>query len=435
MATMTTEERDEARFMVLDGAAASHAAKTLVFALSIGLVHHRRKTPTVSYQRTVAAILCDFLRAAEMGRWSYRPFRPASFTGERIGFRPFTTAIDDMAREGMVELVKGHQQWTEDGSGDGAKSALWSMATRLRPTEWLLRYMADAGLTAETWRDHFELIEPDQPLVKDPIVLKRSNVRHRGEKYRGYRMRVDLTDPAIRALHDRMNKLNRFIMKHVVAPRPLRGFQRIFNNAEAPDFNLNKGGRLYAVGGGYQTMPKEERPELTIDGEAVAEIDVKASHISILATLRGMPLRPDEDPYDIAELPRPLVKAVVTMTLGHDRFHTRWPSENKQRLEEKLGVANLGKAYPLKKVLPLITAKLPAMADWGKAEISCFDLQFIESEAMFLAVERLAYDHEVVSLPLHDSLIVPVSQLALAKRILANAFEEVTGHRPQLTVA
>ncbi len=230
-----------------------------------------------------------------------------------------------------------------------------------------------------------------------------------------------------------MDRLNRFYMRHMIEPGGFRGIRRIFNNGESPEFDWNKGGRLYAVGGGHQTIKKAERLKLTIDGEAVAEIDVKASFISILSAKRGMPLDPYDDPYEIEGLPRSLAKAVVTMTLGHDRFHARWPSKVKLNLEEKLGV-DLGKAYPLKKVLPLITSKLPAMADWGNVDFSCFDLQFIESEAMLLAVERLAYDHHVASLPVHDSLIVPVSQLELAKGVLGEAYEEVTGHKPQLTV-
>lgn len=420
--------------MVLDGTASSEAARQVVFALSRGLVHQRRKRPTKGYQETVAAILCDFLRAAESARWSYRPMRPAAFTGQRIGYRPFKSAIEDMVRNWMVELAKGHQQWNEDGFGDGAKLPSWSMATRLRPTEWLLRYMAEAGLTPETWRDDFDLIEPERPLVKEPLVLRRRNVRHKGEKYRGYAMRVDLGHPKARHLHDRMDRLNRFYMKHIIEPVGFLGVRRIFNNGESPSFDWDQGGRLYVVGGGYQTMKKAERPNLTIDGEPVAEIDVKASFISILSVRLRMPLEPLADPYEIDGLPRPLVKAVVTMTLGHDRFHARWPSTVKAELENRLGVNDLGKAYPLKKVLPLIVAKLPAMADWGNTGVSCFDLQFVESEAMLLAVERLAYDHEVVSLPVHDSLIVPLSRLEVAKEVLCHAFEEVAGHYPQLSV-
>jgi hypothetical protein len=433
MAALTTKERDEARFMVLDGVASSDAARQVAYALSRGLVHQRRKEPTSAYQTAVAAILCDFLRAAEMGRWSYRPFRPASFTGGRIGYRTFKRVIDDM-RGLMVELAKGHQQWNADGFGDGTKLPSWSMATRLRPTPWLMRYMAEAGITPDTWREHFELIKPDQPLVKDPIVLRRRTVRHKNEKYRGFAMRVDGNDPKARALHDRMDRLNRFYMKHTFEPGGFRGVRRIFNNGESPAFDWNQGGRIYAVGGGYQNTKKVERLKLTIDGEPVAEIDVKASFVSILSAMRGMPLDPNDDPYDIDGLPRPVAKAVVTMSLGHHRFHARWPSEVKRDLEKKLGIANLGKAYPLKNVLPLITAKLPAMANWGNTGVSCFDLQFIESEAMLLAVERLAYEHGVATLPVHDSLIVPRSQLELAKEALVQAFGEVTGHRPQLTV-
>lgn len=436
MEKLTTKERDEARFMALDGAAASDPARSVVSALSAGLVHQRRTRPTAVYLATIAAILCDFLRADERakGAWSYRPFRPKAFTGERIGFRPFRMAIDEMRRDWMVDLAKGHQQWIENGPGGGPRLAAWSIATRLRPTEWLIRYMAEAGLTPQTWREHFELVEAERSLVKDPLVLRRRNVRHLGEKYRGFSMRVDLQDPRAKVLHERMDRLNRFITRHAIAPIPLRGFRRIFNNGEAPDFDWNKGGRIYVVGSGYQTMRKAERAGITIDGQPVAEIDVKGSFINILSERRGMSLDQNTDPYDIEGLPRPLVKAVVTMTLGHDRFHSRWPSEVMQTLEEELGVT-LGKAYPLSKVLPLVVDKLPALRDWGTTGVSCFDLQFAESEGMLLAVERLAFDHGIASLPVHDSLIVPVCSLDVAMEVLGQAFEEVTRHRPQLTVS
>src|SRR4051812_27499024 len=108
MPTLTAKERDAARFMELDGAVSSEAARQVVFALSSGLVHQRRKLPTKGYQATVAAILCDFLRAAEgdPSRWSYRPMRPVAFTGQRIGYRPFRTAVDDLKRNAMVEVAK-----------------------------------------------------------------------------------------------------------------------------------------------------------------------------------------------------------------------------------------------------------------------------------------------------------------------------------------
>jgi hypothetical protein len=52
-------------------------------------------------------------------------------------------------------------------------------------------------------------------------------------------------------------------------------------------------------GGGYQQMsPPEKRLQMTINGEAVAEIDIKASHLTIYHAKLKCPLSRDSDPYE-----------------------------------------------------------------------------------------------------------------------------------------
>ena len=46
-------------------------------------------------------------------------------------------------------------------------------------------------------------------------------------------------------------------------------------------------------------MRKAERPNLLINGEAISEIDINASYLSILHGISGYPLPDREDIYDI----------------------------------------------------------------------------------------------------------------------------------------
>ena len=69
---------------------------------------------------------------------------------------------------------------------------------------------------------------------------------------------------------------------------------RVFNNG-----SWTAGGRFY--GGWWMTMPSVERARLTIDGEAVVELDFKGLHPRLAYHLVGQPLPPDEDPYDLGE--------------------------------------------------------------------------------------------------------------------------------------
>jgi hypothetical protein len=65
--------------------------------------------------------------------------------------------------------------------------------------------------------------------------------------------------------------------------------------------------------------PPEKRLEMTINGEAVAEIDIRASHLTIIYAKLGAPLRPDKDPYEGIKhlgVDRTIAKLWVVVSLG-----------------------------------------------------------------------------------------------------------------------
>lgn len=431
---LSARERDDARFMPLDGEATSSEAHRVAVRLAsaVAQVEGSSRAPGRKLESTIAAVVCDLLQAEALGprRWSYRSFDANSFSGGRIGYRVFKRAVDGFRNHDMVEFVPGHQQRAQV-FGSGPLVRQWARAARLRANDWLLRMLADHGLTTLNWADHFRLVVPDGVRVKNPLVVRRSSVRVRNERFQGFGMPLDLRDSRIQAEVDRMDRLNHWVASVSTAPVPFLGFRRIFNNGDAPEFAFNTGGRIYAVGGGYQTMKKETRPLLTINGAETVEIDIRASHLTILAHRRGIQLDPNADPYEVNGLPRELVKAVVTMTLGHSGFHRAWPPTVLKRLEPVHG-RPLRKKFPLSEVLEKVLAAIPALRGWGEDELTALHLQFIESEAILLAVERLAYEHGVISLPLHDSLLSPASAAKVAEATLGEAFREVVGITPIL---
>lgn len=76
---------------------------------------------------------------------------------------------------------------------------------------------------------------------------------------------------------------------------------RIYN------LNFRRGGRFYALGGGWQSLPKAVRKAVTINGEEVAELDYSALHPSILYAYVGHPM-PSGGCYNVGKWPRPLAK-------------------------------------------------------------------------------------------------------------------------------
>ncbi|GGD30023.1 hypothetical protein [Croceicoccus pelagius] len=61
--------------------------------------------------------------------------------------------------------------------------------------------------------------------------------------------------------------------------------------------------------------------------------------------------------------------------------------------------------------------------DWGR-------LQYLESEALLTAMEVLAFDHHIPSLPVHDSLIFPESHGEIGKETIKASFKSIVGVEP-----
>jgi hypothetical protein len=57
----------------------------------------------------------------------------------------------------------------------------------------------------------------------------------------------------------------------------------------------------------YQRAKKASRAKMTIDGHPVVELDLTASHLTILHALRGRAFDPSNDPYAIEGFPRSVV--------------------------------------------------------------------------------------------------------------------------------
>ena len=59
---------------------------------------------------------------------------------------------------------------------------------------------------------------------------------------------------------------------------------------------------------------------------------------------------------------------------------------------------------------------------------------FRESEIIVSTMLRLAREHDIPSMPVHDSLIVPLSEVETSKRLLDEEFVRLTGVTPTLKV-
>jgi hypothetical protein len=210
-----------------------------------------------------------------------------------------------------------------------------------------------------------------------------------------------------------------------------RGYRRIFSNGDEPGFAWNKGGRLYSQHPSYQELPSEQRLMMTLDGQPVAEIDVRASLLTILHGLMGREFDISRDPYDIKHIPRAVVKTWVTMTIGFHGYHDDWPAKAVEKLtEEGFEMAK----FPMRECRPLFFHYIPILQDYPRHPLTVFDLMFHESEAILGAMLTLMRDHRIPSLSVHDSLLVPRSAVPTAMKIIKDKYRQVCGIEPGLKV-
>lgn len=222
--------------------------------------------------------------------------------------------------------------------------------------------------------------------------------------------------------------------------------KKVFNNSS---FEL--GGRNYVVGAGVIT--REDRSILTIDGEDTVELDFKALHPRIAATLDGIILDKDFDPYSIEvnnmepQVARYFGKWAVLILLntgmnvganGKFSFNTaRKALISQLRGREEVDYTN--------RVLTLKgnTYKLPDFIDYSDIIQKCLErndyirlwftessglrLQNYDSKIMDLIISRFNEMGEVI-IPVHDSIVVKKKLSEVAIEIMTGSFKEVLGN-------
>jgi hypothetical protein len=310
---------------------------------------------------------------------------------------------------------------------EGGRTTGRGSAARFRATPLLLQVAEEHGILLDHADDHFPL--PRQSLP--PLRLLSASTRQRGEKLRGSAMLVPASPEAER-LATQVATINRFLDGVTIVGGAFDGLVRQFECGDRPDFNWNLGGRLYAVGGGYQSMAKADRLAMILDGEDVAEVDIRASFLTILHGVCREAFDPTDDPYAIPGVPREVAKVWTATSLTLGKPLERWTQQHRERLDPEVLKAN-----PAKAVGALIMDRHRLLRDLGDPDgvaIGWPELQFIESDVIVSTVLEMV-QAGVPSLPVHDSLIVPRTRVGDVVAVLSRIFLERVGIRPSVSVS
>jgi len=376
--------------------------------------------------RAVSSFLGGLL-SVDRGEWIRHPTDRVAFTGGPVSYRNFAAVWGGMEKAGLIERKASH---AHIATAFGMPRVIQRYETRFRATRDLWTLADSHGVDGA--RGHYGQAEDVGRTEVDPIALRGfSEWVHGRGKVDGDPIEFDKTAQGLqRALTD-VERLNAFWHDHTLTGGVHRGFTRIFHadGTSAEDYGWDMGGRLYSVGAeNYQTMKEEDRAQMLIDDEPVVELDVQASNLTVFMGRTKDPLDvySGEDPYQtgpLASFPRGAVKAYIAITFGRGEPPTRWGQE-----ADAVAVS-----CPIGEVARAVHAVYPALANLKDPRIWA-KLMFTESQAVLRALLDLA-GQGIPALPVHDSIIVPVSKQAEARDALRAGYYLESGAEPRIVVS
>jgi hypothetical protein len=391
---------------------------------TVRLRKYARGKTQAQFEKAIGAFTADLLLAQNHKKakgWIQRSLRDESFDNGPVTRTQGRAVVDGLVALGLMRRIDGYAEMTAFGVGR-------YVSPKMRAEPAMLKLAKECGVNADKAKQHFVKGPP-----KDLIVVKGASVYDGHKKIKGKVLKVKAPEH----LWNEMKELNTFLEGFALEHGTHRGFFRGYNNGDRPGFDFNRGGRIYSAGeDSYQSLPSEERLKLTINGEAVAEVDVRASFITILYAMHELNF--DGDPYVISGLGnegRQAVKMFIAATIGNGAPIERWSRKHAKDFFEDLGL-RLRKRWPLSSVSQAALKKHPLLRrlnepikgrkrDWS-------DLMWIESQAILRTMLDLKQNYKVPSYPVHDSLIVPKSKADRAvKQLRAHYLGELLNfHSP-----
>jgi len=435
MTEINVDELKQARYMSLSSPPASPKAKRLVDDI-IAIIQSteqrkraRQPNAAIAFKSAVGMIIGDLLiglHTSDAG-WSYLSLSTASFSDRPIGYKTFKPIVQAMEIAGLIDVSLGRNSQAIDFGGGQAPVYAPSFATRFRPSSSMAAMAKEAGIDGEDITKHFPPLLPKRVIE---VRAKSENIR--GRKVKGKKLKYAPTEKS-KAMEAEIQELNQFLIGFELGGAGFSGYRRLFHEGDVEGFDFQWGGRIYGVGDyNYQNMKKSERSNMRIDGDPIVEIDINASYLSILHGISGYPLPERDDLYDIGGIDRTIVKAWVSSTIGHHCFHTRWPKNAAQEIEDA-GIKR-PKEMTMTSLQPIILDHFPMLADWPSGRVTWANLMFTESEIIIGTMVELMRSYSVPCFSVHDSIIVKKKDQQIAMDTLASQFLGRTTIEPRLKV-
>ena len=369
-------------------------------------------------------IVCCLLKETKMvsERFCSRTIEPNSFTG--IGFSRFVF-------DAVIQRLEQHQYVRFER---GVKTPQQGFLSRVYIKLKLIKFFQKHGITKDNLKDNLKRYVPRDLVGKSYVEVRAGSyrpsfagIKFKGKKVSNHRFREH--KKFIEQMN-RLEELNEFLFQFDLKlpdGGSFNGLRRIFANYTGEGYTFVEGGRLYGqYEGDYQRLSKKQRTQITINGQAVVEVDIHGSFLTIAHYLRGIAFPATNDLYRIEGVHRDIAKSWINLTLTDSKPRTKWPTDTKKGLLKDGHNLKPASHYaePILKQYPFLASMDARKHSWGT-------LQYVESDIMLNAMEGLMA-LGIPSYPVHDSLIVPRQRKQQCVDMLSECFQELTGIIPIL---
>ncbi len=210
-----------------------------------------------------------------------------------------------------------------------------------------------------------------------------------------------------------------------------RTLTRRFSIFDKEEIRFDQVGRLF--GGFWQSMKKERRKHIRINGEAVADLD----YSSMFTRLAYAHLRLTPPPGDLYVIPgleghRDGIKLAMNCFLFDEHRRRQWPSDMNHNYEtdaeptdDDADADKIPPGWTVGKTKKAILRVHPDLEGaWGRG--LGYRLMWQESEILIMVLSSLM-EQDIPALGLHDGLLVPASKAEIALRAMRRAANAVVG--------
>lgn len=394
--------------------------KTLFDTLGLERNQTRRvkSKDIITRRHALDQIVSSLLITLDMteGHYCSRTIQRSSYTKEDFGRDTFDAVIQRLEDKGYVTFQRGTR---EPYSG---------YLSRVFLKRKLVSFFKASGIDRSNIQDHFSKTRRQSLKPIHMIEAKTSSRWSEGLKISGEDVVFSklCQQPRSASQIKIMQDINSFLFSFDLrGPEDTSfvGLKRLFNNYTEEDYSFDQGGRLYSSShiNSYQSLSGVDRSKLTIDGEAVVEMDMHACALSITHALFGIPLPNQTDLYDIGGLDRSIVKSLINLSLTNGKPLMKWA----ESVTDDFGKAGI-QYKKASHYAPIMLKAYPIINDLEQHNITWAKLQFEESETIIASMKELI-TRGIPSYPVHDSLKVPLSSQRVAERVLEGYFSKRLG--------